>query len=204
VTDFVEIKQDLSLMYKNLAVYDKDETRQCKMHKRRIDTLTELVSPLNIQHFRQLCRQLRFELGEVKNTMVSLKYSIAAELPPDQQNWKKINNLCFGAIQEFENFCDLLRDPSDNFPDVLSDETVRPYFISQIYIARLYGKFRPTDTMQKLAFLAKAETHFKKALEYYDTHWDQCKGMDLKEEIDVAREMAHFLPRKMEKIRAIA
>ena len=152
----------------------------------------------------QLCRQLRFELGEVKNTMVSLKYSIAAELPPDQQNWKKINNLCFGAIQEFENFCDLLRDPSDNFPDVLSDETVRPYVISQIYIARLYGKFRPTDTMQKLAFLAKAETHFKKALEYYDTHWDQCKGMDLKEEIDVAREMAHFLPRKMEKIRAIA
>ena len=48
------IFQDLSLMYKNLAVYDKDETRQCKMHKRRIDTLTELVSPLNIQHFRQV------------------------------------------------------------------------------------------------------------------------------------------------------
>lgn len=144
---------------------------------------------------------MRFELGEAKNQMVSLKYSIAAELPIEQQNWKKINNLCFGAIQEFENFCDLLRDPSDKFPETLSDETVRPYVVSQIYIARLYGKFRPTDTSQKLAFLTKAEVHFKKALEYYDDHVEQCRGMDIKDEIDVAREMAHFLPRKMEKMR---
>ncbi|KAL5265395.1 hypothetical protein ACHWQZ_G006193 [Mnemiopsis leidyi] len=204
VTDYVEIKQDLSGLYKNLAVFDKDESRKCKMHKRRVDTLTELVTPLNIQHFRQICRQLRFELGEVKNTMVSLKYSIAVELPQEQQNWKKINNLCFGAIQEFENFCDLLRDPNDKFPDTLSDETVRPYVISQIFIARLYGKFRPMDTSQKLSFLAKAETHFKKALDYYDSHLKQCSGMDLKEEVDVAREMLHFLPRKMEKIRQAA
>ena len=136
--------------------------------------------------------------------MVSLKYSIAAEQPAEQQNWKKINNLCFGAIQEFENFCDLLRDPNDKFPETLSNETVRPYIVSQIYIARLYGKFRPTDTAQKLAFLAKAETHFKKALDYFDGHMAQCRDMDLKEEIDVAREMAHFLPRKMERIRQMA
>ena len=133
--------------------------------------------------------------------MVSLKLSIAAELPPEQQNWKKINNLCFGAIQEFENFCSLLHDPSDNFPDTLSEETVKPYIVSQIYIARLYGKFRPLDTTQKVALLDKALVHFKAALTYYDEHETQCQKLDVKEEIDVAREMMYFLPIKVEKLR---
>ena len=133
--------------------------------------------------------------------MVSLKYSIAAELPPEQQNWKKINNLCFGAIQEFENFCNLLRDPSDNFPETLAEDTVKPYIVSQIYIARLYGKFRPLDKSQKVAFLSKAQTHFTAAMTYYDSHETQCQSLDVKEEIEVAREMLHFLPIKMEKLR---
>ena len=60
----------------------------------------------------QLCRQIRFELGEARNQMVSLKYSITAELPPEKHNWKKINNLCIAAIQEFQNFIDLLNDPN--------------------------------------------------------------------------------------------
>ena len=133
--------------------------------------------------------------------MVTLKYSIAADQAAEEQNWKKINNLCFSAIQEFEAFCELLKDPNGNMPDTLSEDTVKPYIVSQIYIARLYGKFRPQDAKQRLAFLHKAEGHFQKALDYYEGNEAQCRGLDIEEEMNVAREMAHFLPIKMEKIR---
>ena len=87
-------------------------------------------------------------------------------------------------------------------PSTLVDDTVKPYIVSQIYIARLYGKFRPQDAKQRLAFLQKAETHFQRALDYYDSNEAQCRGQDVEEEMNVAREMAHFLPIKMEKMRA--
>lgn len=196
-TDHVEIMQDVSILYKCLVHFDEDQTRQCKMHKRRIDILQELCSQLNIQHFLQVCRQLRFELGEALNTMVTLKYSIAADLPPAKQNWKKINNLCMSAITEFENFINLLNDPSGNFPSTLSEETVRPYIVSQVYIARLYGKFRPLDAQDKIRQLKKAQEHFQKAVDYYDSHQ---VTVEVKDEIEVAREMLVFLPIKMDKI----
>jgi len=199
-TDHVEIMQDVSILYKCLVNFDEDEGRQCKMHKRRIDILQELCNQLSIQHFLQVCRQLRFELGEALNAMVTLKYSIAAELPPAKQNWKKINNLCMSAITEFENFTNLLRDPSGNFPSTLSEDTVRPYIVAQVYIARLYGKIRPVDAHDKVGQLKKAQEHFQKAVDYYDSH---DVTVEVKDEIEVAREMLVFLPIKMEKIMAM-
>jgi len=104
------------------------------------------------------------------------------------------------AITEFENFTNLLRDPSGNFPSTLSEDTVRPYIVAQVYIARLYGKIRPVDAHDKVGQLKKAQEHFQKAVDYYDSH---DVTVEVKDEIEVAREMLVFLPIKMEKIMAM-
>ena len=52
VTDNVEITQDLSKSWKHLAQFDSNAERACKMHKRRIDMLTTLITGTLIHQSR--------------------------------------------------------------------------------------------------------------------------------------------------------
>ena len=82
---------------------------------------------------------------------------------------------------------------------MLAEDTVKPYIVARVYIARLYGRLRTGNGHQKIQHLRKALDEFQKAIEYYDNH--KHSDIDVTEEIGIAREMITFLPIKMEKIR---
>ena len=59
VTDHIEIVQDMSQLFKYLAFFENDFERRCKMHKRRVDMLNDILVELNPQHYLMVCRQVR-------------------------------------------------------------------------------------------------------------------------------------------------
>lgn len=56
--------QDKSRLFKLLALFESDADTACKMHKRRVDALTDVVNQLNTQYYLAICKQLHYEIGK--------------------------------------------------------------------------------------------------------------------------------------------
>lgn len=200
VTDHVEILQDMSQLYKLLAFFDEDFERRCKMHKRRVDILSEVLVELNPQHYLLVCRQLMFEIAEAYSDMVDLKIAIAEESggPPHAHAVKKINTLINQSIKFFQSFLDSLKRNGE-LPEKFDEDSVRPALVAQFYIARLYSKLLCADKRGKVENLKKSLDIYQYLVSYCDTHPDMPEG-SFKDELDVSREMARLLPLKMDKV----
>ena len=66
-----------------MSEFDTNFERRCKMHKRRIDLLTPILSGLNPQtggyHSLQLCCELQYEIGEIYSEMTDFKIAVAKQ-----------------------------------------------------------------------------------------------------------------------------
>jgi hypothetical protein len=201
VSDFVEIQQDLSQLFKTLAYFEDDKDRKCKMHKRRVDLLSEVLCELNPQHYLQICRQLMFEIAEAYSEMVDLKVAIVGEsnqIPPSAHAVKKINHLIHQAIKFFQTFIDSMKQ-KDVLPETFDDDIVRPALVSHFCIARLCSKFLGLDTRMKLENLQKSVDIYNYIVNYCDSHPDMPQEA-FKDELQISRDMALLLPLKMSKI----
>ena len=90
--DYVEIQRDLSHMHKILVYFEKDESRQFKIQKRRIDLLETPAKELSPQLFTLLVRQLWYEIAETYSAMMDIKLDLVkngTSLTPQLTN--KIN-----------------------------------------------------------------------------------------------------------------
>lgn len=200
VTNYVEILQDMSQLYKLLAFFDADFERRCKMHKRRIDMLSEVLVELNPQHYLLVCRQLMYEIAEAYSEMVDLKIAIVEESgeAPRAHSVKKINTLINQSIKFFQNYLDSLKRHG-KLPETFDEDSVRPALVAQFYIARLYSKLICADKRGKVENLKKSLDIYQYLVKYCDSHTDLPEGA-FKDELDVSREMAQLLPLKMDKV----
>lgn len=200
VSDHVEILQDMSQLYKLLSFFDEDFDRRCKMHKRRVDILSEVLVELNPQHYLLVCRQLMFEIAEAYSDMADLKIAIVDESGgrPNPHSVKKINTLINQSIKFFQSFIDSLKDKGA-LPETFAEDTVRPALVAHFYVARLHSKVICADRYLKVDNLKKSLDIYKYLVTYCDTHPD-LPDMAFKQEIGVSREMAQLLPFKMDKI----
>lgn len=200
VSNHVEILQDMSQLYKMLAFFDEDFERRCKMHKRRVDMLSEVLVELNPQHYLLVCRQLMFEIAEAYSDMVDLKMAIAEESggPPSVHAVKKINMLINQSIKFFQSFIDSLKHKGA-LPEKFDEDTVRPALVAQFYIARLYSKLICADKYAKVENLKKSLDIYQYLVKYCDTHPDMPEKA-FKDELGLSQEMAGLLPLKMDKI----
>lgn len=113
VSDHIPIQQDISLLYKLLAVFDVDLSRQCKMHKRRIDLLTPIYKQLSLASYQEFFQQLTDELASTYADMMELKQFILhmkvrilgpkvfSEKKRDDAQ-QKVNELALNAIQFYQ------------------------------------------------------------------------------------------------------
>lgn len=109
VSDHIPIQQDISLLYKLLAVFDLDLSRQCKMHKRRIDLLTPIYSQLSVASYQEFYQQLTDEIAstyaemvELKQLILQMKVRILGKKFPEKKRddaQQKLNELSLNAIK---------------------------------------------------------------------------------------------------------
>ncbi|GBL91976.1 KIF1-binding [Araneus ventricosus] len=198
--NYSQIIQDNSKLYKNLAAHDPDRGRQCKMHKRRLDILEELLRRLNPQFYLAVCRQLQFELGEICHEMIDLKTKIANESGEglNVHRAKKINSLALKGIQHFQDFIDSMKDKDGNLPTTYSKDIVRPALIAHFYIGRYYSKLIESDTNKKLHNLSKTELYYNYIVKYAEANPQHANNVE--HELPVVKEMLELMSEKMNQI----
>ncbi|GIY87280.1 KIF-binding protein [Caerostris extrusa] len=199
-TNYSQLVEEHSKLFKNLAGHDPDLNRQCKMHKRRMDQLTALVRSLNPQFYMSLCRQLQFELGEICHEMIHLKTRIANETIEGISISKaaKISSLATQGISHFENFINTFKDKEGKLPDTFSEDNVRPILIAHFYIGRYCSKLLETDPNNKEHNLSKLKEYFTFVVKYIEANPDHASTIE--NELPLAKEMLEYMTERANQV----
>jgi hypothetical protein len=201
----VEIVQDHSKLYKLLVFFEVDLERQCKMHKRRVDMLQEVLNQISPQFYLLIYRQVQFELAEIYSDMLNNKLAIieASGQPPTQHAIKKINQLCQQSIEQFQNYLNGLNDPKTKAPpSKYAEEDEKPAMTARFYLGRLHSKFRVFDAHSKLETLKNSLEQFTEIVEYCERNPSGAEKVPT--ELELCKEMVTLLPAQMDKIRTQA
>ncbi|KAL4238818.1 hypothetical protein ACF0H5_003525 [Mactra antiquata] len=202
-TDYVSIVQDQSLSFKFLSFFELDLERQCKMHKRRVDMLTEILKELSLQHYLLICRQLMFEIADTYSTMMDLKLAILESsgeaVRPTPHHVKKMNILISESIKYYQEYLNTLKGGKPVYPNEFPENDVRPGLIAMFCIGRLFSKFLAGEVQTRLL-------NIKKSKDCYQFVVDYCKRNPsavalIPSELEICQEMVQLLPAKMERIR---
>jgi len=199
-SDYVEIIQDQSKLFQYLAFFESNSERQCKMLKRRVDLLEEVLKDLNPQYYLNVCRQMRFELAEIYSDMRDIKVAMTeqGEREITASSVKKINQLTEKSIKYFSLFLDSFRDLNNALPETYPEELTRPVLLAQFCSARLYSKLMVTTQVQKLDNLNKSLEGYRFVLDYCKKHSNIKDIMKL--EYEICEEMVKLLPLKMNQV----
>ncbi|XP_067129149.1 KIF-binding protein [Centruroides vittatus] len=198
-TDYVQLTQDSSRLYKLLAFFESNADRQCKMHKRRIDLLEEILQQLNPQFYLLICRQLMFELAETYSEIMDIKLSIMKNDESRQSSShaiKKVNALIFKAVHYFEKFIDTLKE-NNKLPEKFAEDVVRPALVAHFCIGRLYSKLF-AEPQKQLENIMITEKYYKYVINYIKKHPSQENS--IKEELPLIKEMVELIPGKIKTI----
>lgn len=196
-SDHVAIVQDHSRLFKYLTIFESDLSRKCRMHKRRIDMLSNLPSELNPQYFQVIIRQILFELGDIYKEMADLKTVLTSEEEiPTTHAINKINSLVRNGIAHYQKYIDSFS------ADVAIDPVyLRSFLISKLNICRLNSKLLGTSPVEQTHYLQLALQGYHWLVDYETQNVREVNEV-FEEEIVLCREMIQLLPQKIELIKS--
>ncbi|XP_043469147.1 KIF-binding protein-like [Leptopilina heterotoma] len=201
-SDYVQLIQDQSQAYKDLAFFHNDEAQQAKMHKRRIDMLEDVLKELHETYYQSSCRQIWMELGETYSEILDIKLDRlqASDDRPTPNMLKKINNLTGSSIKNFEKFIESLKS-SKIFVDTnkFPDEMVRAVLSAYFHVGRLYNKFITPDKQQQLENVEKSYNAYSFLVNYCERNSNAKELMHV--ELSVCKDFVKLLPLKISKLK---
>ena len=134
------IVQDLSNAYKLIAHFENSPMMKCRMHKRRVDMLTQLQKELNPRFYLGEHRQIMYEVAETLSEMADLKIVSTSE-SPTLHGMEKINKLLWSAIRTFQQYVASFYEPNTReLPAKIDQDFLRSILTSKLNMARLYSK----------------------------------------------------------------
>ncbi|KAL1479187.1 hypothetical protein MTO96_052063 [Rhipicephalus appendiculatus] len=102
-TDYIEIIQEISKLYRELASF-------------------EPARP-----------EIMFELGEIYSEMMSLKLAaLPTAVSPQSPAVKKVNTIIDKAIRHYTSFINTVRDPGGKLPEPLPEDLARPVLVGAL------------------------------------------------------------------------
>ena len=196
-SDHVAIVQDHSRLFKYLTVFESDLSRKCRMHKRRIDMLSSLLSELNPQYFQVIICQILFELGDIYKEMADLKTVLTSEEEiPSAHAINKINSLVNNGIIHYQKYVDSF---STDVP--IDPVYLRSFLVSKLNICRLNSKLLCTSSAEQIHYLQIALQGYQWLVDYETQYVREVKEV-FEEEIVLCREMTQLLPQKIELLKS--
>ena len=187
-------------MFRYLTAFEIDLERQCKMCKRRIDMLTEVLVQLNPQHYLLICRQLTYEIATIYGDMADLKMDIVKtchEDKPTLHQIKKINSLLKNSAKFFNHFIDSLKQDG-KLPEKFDETVLRVALLAHVYLARAHAKQICATREERLVNQQKALELYKFVVNYCDNDEDAAKVFE--DELSACREMVDLLPFRIDQI----
>ncbi|XP_077522102.1 KIF-binding protein [Amblyomma americanum] len=198
-TDYIEITQEMSKLYRELTHFEPAPDRKSKMHKRRIDMLEEVLKEVNPQYYLGVCRQVMFELGEVYSELMSLKLAVLPPaIKPQSPAVKKVNSIIDKGIRHFMSFLETTKDVDSKYPETLPGDLARPVLVAHFYIGRLYSSIVAQEPREQFE-------NFEKTKEHYEFVQDYCERVPqheslVKEELEIMAELLKLIPEKLQQM----
>lgn len=198
-TDHVEIVQEMSKLYRELAHFEPASDRKCKMHKRRIDMLEDVLKEINPQFYLGICRQVMFELGEIYSEMMSLKLAaLPPAVKPQSPAVKKVNSIIDKAIRHYQSFLDTVKGTDGEYPERLPEDLARPVLVAHFYIGRLYSNIVAQEPREQFANFEKTKEHYEFVQNYCENVPEHASLM--KDELDIMAQLLQLIPGNLQKM----
>ncbi|CAN7985885.1 unnamed protein product, partial [Ixodes pacificus] len=190
---YIEIIQEMSKLYKELAFFEPAADRRCKMHKRRIDMLEDVLKEVNPKLYLNQCHLVMFELAQTYNEIMDIKFSsLPAVVKPNSHAVKKINSLIDKAIHHYTSFLDTLRDTNNEYPDKFADVLAQPALVAHFCVGALHSRKVVQDLREQIANLEMTKDNYEFVVNY-------CKKAPehvplVKEELEVMTKLLQLIP----------
>ena len=199
-SDHVSVVQDHSQLFKYLIFFESALERKCRMYKRRIDMLEDILKELNPRHYLVLMRQLYFEIGIIYSEMVDCKITLVSDLEkPTPHAILKINKLVGLSLKHFNNFINSFQDHSGRIPNKFDKESLQSILSAKFWIARLHPKIIAVGPQAQLENNIKSLENYQWIVTYHKANpadVEDCFG----EELKMCQEMVELLPHKLTKM----
>ncbi|XP_011159275.2 KIF-binding protein [Solenopsis invicta] len=203
-SDYAWIAQDLSQAYKYLAFFEDNEDRQARMHKRRIDTLEEVIEGLCPRFYRIVCREIWIELAETYSEILDLKIDRlqASDEKPTVQMVAKIERLARSSIKHYQSYLNSLEmSKSESGVESFSDDLLYPALYTYFHVGRLYNKIITSDVQQKIENMQNSVDAYSFVVNYYDKHPEKQEKLEKYEFIKLSKEFVTLLPLTLERLK---
>ena len=198
-SDYIAIVQDHSSLFRGLANFEPSDSLKCRMHKRRIDMLADILRDINVQHYLGPSRQLMHELAGAYSEMVDLKIVIACNSPSPQQI-AKINQLIAHSVDCYRKFYDTFVDSKTGMLYEVDNDMLRSVLCARLHMAKLLTKTITPAPDAQASDMQEALGHYEWIVEYCDTHPDKASSV-FADELSVCKEMATLLPQRIASLR---
>ena len=81
VTEHIQMKQDLSKLYKHLAMMETNAQRVFAMHDRRREMLEQIIKDINPKAFEVQVIEIEVELSDIFSSMFDINYQEIQQNP---------------------------------------------------------------------------------------------------------------------------
>lgn len=201
-SEYASIAQDSSKLYHLLSFFQSDEGIQCKLHKRRIDSLSSVVNSLNPTYYMKVCREIWFEIGEACMTMADIKASQARESKDNknvQHCTSKVQQLTLQGIKYLEDFIKSfkLKSKEEKYPE----EFEKTIVLSYMYLGHMYARLNEPDKNAMIGFQEESLRCYGAIIDYCVAHPDVKKSYP--EEYSICLEMVDLIPLKITKMKTM-
>jgi hypothetical protein len=204
VTEHVEMKKDVSSLYKYLCFFEDNRGRIVAMMERRLECIEGYIKELNKQAYSTLWQKLMNEVATIYIDLYELKHATLVEKSnPTPAGFNKTNKFALTSIElqtELLDFVQKFEMNDENASDVIQS------CLNLIFgIARIYGKLEHPVVKNRVSYMERSLRWYERAEKYLldmKSSKFSAKIPDMQEHLRISREMVALLPIRISQVNA--
>lgn len=200
VTEYITLNREISSIYKHLAYFDSDISRQLSMLNRRVAILEPIIKSINEKVYVMQWQEIILELSEIYSEMFDKNIDIAYSNKKVKQNLINEANLSGEKSLYYYNLLVNYLDVEFKKEGEKSFEDINTIITIKLSVARIYSKINYGDIKKRVEYMCKSLRHYEEMLKFMKSkELDKWKS-NLTEQVRICEEMLYLLPVKISKI----
>lgn len=204
VTEHVEMKKDVSNLYKTLCFFEDNRGRIVAMLERRLECIEGFIKELNKQAYCTLWQKLMNEVASIYIDLYEMKYATLSEKSnPTPAGFNKTNKLALTSIELQTELLDFVQKFEMN--DDNATDCIQSCLNLMFGIARIYGKLEHPVLKTRVSYMERSLRWYEKAEKYLldmkSSKYTE-KIPDMQEHLRISREMVALLPIRISQVNA--
>jgi tetratricopeptide (TPR) repeat protein len=208
VTEHIEMKKDISALYKALCYFDSSDARVLAMLNRRLELIENFTKEINKQSYGTLWQHLMNEVCSIYLDIYEVKATAANSQKKEQKRLEKHSAANPYALTCIEKHVEMIEFISKfDMNDDSAKDIIQSCLNLMFGVARVYSKLEDVDNRVRVGYMEKSFRWYEKIHKYLnDTKSGKysSKVPDLNEQIKICDEMIALMPLRISQVNASA